>query len=111
MKKAEGMTRVPHFDRRIMKRSVCMDESEAFAVQDVASWVNIPLPGELHGGGVGTKESIDTATGEKGRKVLQAAIDKYLILLRDLEQYYAPSEVPGIDVTERSEAPRFSVDY
>ncbi len=108
---AEGMNRTVHFDKRIMKRSVCMDESNAFAVQDVASWVNIPLPGELHPGGVGTKESIDSATAEKGGNVLKAAIEKYLILLRDLEQYYAPSEVPGIDVTERASAPRFKVDY
>ncbi len=108
---AEGMTRRPHFDKRIMKRSVCMDESEAFAVQDVASWVNIPVPGELHPGGVGSKESIDSATSEKGGAVLQAAIDKYLILLRDLERYYAPQEVPGIDVTDRPETPRFEIDY
>ena len=107
----EGMNRTIHFDRRIMKRSVCMDESDAFAVQDVASWVNIPVPGELHSGGVGTKESIQSATAEKGEKVLAAAIEKYLMLLRDLEQYYAPGEVPGIDVTERAAEPRFQVDY
>lgn len=111
MDSAEGMIRKPHFDKRIMKRSVCMDESEAFAVQDVASWVNIPVPGELHAGGVGSLESIQTATPEKGGKVLQAALDKYMLLLRDLEQYYAPQEVPGIDVTDRADAPRFTVDY
>lgn len=111
LEKSEGMNRVVHFDRSIQKRSVCMDESEAFAVQDVASWCNIPLPGEAHSGGVGTKESIDSATAEKGGKVLEAALDKYMKLLRDLEGYYAPQEVPGIDVTDRPEKPRFSVDY
>ena len=108
---AEGMNRTVHFDKSIMKRSVCMDESDAFAVQDVASWCNIPVPGELHSGGVGTKESIDSATAEKGERVLSAAIERYLVLLRDLERYYAPNEVPGIDVTERSAEPRFTVDY
>lgn len=111
LEKSECMVREIHFDKSIQKRSVCMDESNAFAVQDVASWCNIPLPGEAHSGGVGTKESIDSATGEKGGKVLAVAIENYLKLLRDLESYYAPKEVPGIDVTKRPESPRFAVDY
>ncbi len=111
MEKAEGLNRTVHFDKSIMKRSVCMDESDAFAVQDVASWVNIPQPMELHAGGVGTIEGIRSATAEKGRVCLEAAINNYLKLLRDLEQYYAPGEVPGIDVTDRAPEPRFRVEY
>jgi creatinine amidohydrolase/Fe(II)-dependent formamide hydrolase-like protein len=108
---AEGMVRVPLIDRSLIKRSVTMDESEAFAVQDVASWVNIPLPQELHPWGVGTTESIKSATAEKGEKALRRALDRYLALIRDLEMHYAPDEVPGVDVRKRPEAPRFKVDY
>jgi len=108
---AEGMIRVPLIDKSLIKRSVCMDESEAFAVQDVASWVNIPEPAELHGWGVGSTESIKSATAEKGEKVLRRALDRYLALIRDLETHYAPCEVPGVDVRKRPEAPRFTVNY
>lgn len=107
----EGKVRVPLVDRKLIKRSVCMDESEAFAVQDVASWVNIPKPYELHEFGVGPTEAIRSATAEKGGKVLKRAYEKYLALLRDLETYYAPDEVPGVDVLQRPESPRFKVDY
>jgi creatinine amidohydrolase/Fe(II)-dependent formamide hydrolase-like protein len=107
----EGMVRVPLIDRSLIKRSVCMDESEAFAVQDVASWVCIPEPGELHGWGVGSTESIKSASAEKGEKVLRRALEKYVALIRDLEQYYAPNEVPGVDVKKRPEAPRFTTNY
>ena len=108
---AEGVTRVPLIDKSLIKRSVCMDESEAFAVQDVASWVNIPEPNELHGYGVGSTESIKSATAEKGEKVLRRALERYLALIRDLEMHYAPREVPGVDVRKRPEAPRFKVNY
>lgn len=107
----EGKVRVPLIDKALIKRSVCMDESEAFAVQDVASWVNIPEPGELHHYGVGPTEAICSASAEKGGKVLKRAYDKYLALLRDLESHYAPDEVPGVDVLQRPEAPRFKVSY
>ena len=106
-----GFKRVPHIDKTIMKRSVCMDESEAFAVQDIASWVNIPEVGELHDWGVGPTEAIKSSTAEKGRKVLDVAIQKYILLLRDLERYYAPKEVPGVDVRQRPTEPRFEVNY
>lgn len=107
----EGKIRTPLIDKKLIKRSVCMDESEAFAVQDVASWVNIPLPGELHEFGVGPTQAIQSASAEKGREVLAHALEKYLALLRDLETYYAPDEVPGVDVLQRPEKPRFNVDY
>jgi creatinine amidohydrolase/Fe(II)-dependent formamide hydrolase-like protein len=107
----EGFVRVPHIDKTLMKRSVCMDESETFAVQDIASWVNIPEVGEIHNWGVGPTEAIKSATAEKGQKVLEVALDKYLALIRDLEKYYAPNEVPGVDVRQRAAEPRFKVDY
>ena len=107
----EGKVRTPLIDKKLIKRSVCMDESEAFAVQDVASWVNIPLPGELHEFGVGSTEAIQSASAEKGGEVLAHALEKYLALLRDLETYYAPDEVPGVDILQRPEKPRFHVDY
>jgi len=88
-----------------------MDESEAFAVQDIASWVNIPEVGEIHNWGVGSTEAIKSSTPEKGRKVLDVALEKYLSLIRDLEKYYAPDEVPGVDVRQRATEPRFKVDY
>lgn len=107
----EGKVRVPLIDKTLIKRSVCMDESEAFAVQDIASWVNIPKPNELHHFGVGPTEAIRSASAEKGGKVLRRAFGKYLALLRDLETYYEPWEVPGVDVLQRPETPRFEVDY
>lgn len=107
----EGHVRIPLIDKSLIKRSVCMDESEAFAVQDVATWCAIPEPMEAHHFGVGPTEAIKTASAEKGGKVLRRAYDKYLALLRDLETYYAPDEVPGMDVKERPESPRFKVNY
>jgi creatinine amidohydrolase/Fe(II)-dependent formamide hydrolase-like protein len=107
----QGKVRIPLIDKSLIKRSVCMDESEALAVQDVASWVNIPKPNEEHHFGVGPTEAIRTASAEKGGKVLRRAYEKYLALLRDLESYYAPQEIPGVDVLERPAAPRFKVDY
>ena len=111
MDKATGSVRIPLIDRTLIKRSVCQDESEAFAVQDIAQWVPIPEPGELHAGGVGLTDKIKTASAEKGRAVLERALDRYLALIRDLELHYAPQEVPGIDVKERPAAPRFTVGY
>ena len=106
-----GETRIPLIDASLIKRSVCEDESEAFSVADVASWVNIPEVGEYHEYGVGSEEAIKSASAKKGGVVLKRALDKYLALIRDLEQYYAPQEVPGVDVRERPKAPRFKVDY
>jgi len=107
----EGISRVPHIDKSLMKRSVCMDESEAFAVQDIASWVNIPEVGEIHDFGVAPREAILSATAEKGKKVLDVAYEKYLLLLRDLESYYLPEEVPGATQRNRPEKPIRVVNY
>ena len=111
MEKATGKVRIPLVDKKLIKRSVAQDESEAFALQDVAQWNPIPEPGELHEGGVGLTEKIKTASAEKGRYVLERALGHYLGLIRDLEMYYAPDEVPGIDVKERPAKPRFKVNY
>lgn len=108
---ATGQVRVPLIDKALIKKSVTQDDTEALAVQDVASWVPIPHPNELHPFGVGTTGQIQSATAEKGQKVLGRAIDLYLGLLRDLETHYAPGEVPGIDVRERPPKPRFEVAY
>jgi len=107
----KGVVRVPLIDPKLIKRSVTQDGTEAFAVQDVASWVTIPEPTDVHNYGIGTTESIKSATAEKGEKVLRAAMEKYLALIRDLETHYAPNEVPGVDVRERPAKPRFKVDY
>ena len=107
----EGHVRIPLIDKSLIKRSVCMDESEAFAVQDVATWCAIPEPDEPHHFGVGPTEAIRSASAQKGGKVLKRAYEKYLALLRDLEQYYAPDEVPGMDVKVRPDTPRFEVNY
>lgn len=107
----QGEERVPLIDKSLIKRSVCMDESEALAVQDVASWVSIPQPDEVHRHGIGPTECIRSASAEKGRKVLIRAYEKYLTLLRDLELHYAPQEVPGVDVLDRPSEPRFEVFY
>jgi creatinine amidohydrolase/Fe(II)-dependent formamide hydrolase-like protein len=107
----KGFTRVPLIDSSLIKKSVTQDDTEAFSVQDIASWVNIPEPGAVHGFGLGTQEQIASATAEKGRKVLTRAMELYLALIRDLEQHYAPQEVPGVDVRERPAKPRFKVDY
>jgi creatinine amidohydrolase/Fe(II)-dependent formamide hydrolase-like protein len=107
----EGMVRVPLIDRDLIKGSVAQDNTETYAVQDVASWVNIPEPDEVHDWGVGTKEQIQSATAEKGKKVLMQAMERYLALIRDLEMHYAPHEVPGVDVRKRPAKPRFEVNY
>jgi creatinine amidohydrolase/Fe(II)-dependent formamide hydrolase-like protein len=108
---AKGSVRIPLIDTDLIKGSVTQDEREAFAVQDVASWVKIPEPGEIHDAGVGPTEALKSATAEKGRGVLERAVERYLELIRDLETHYAPKEVPGIDVVERPDAPRFTVEY
>jgi len=108
---AKGQERIPLIDRKLIKKSVTQDDTEAMAVQDVAAWVSIPRPQEFHATGVGTTEQIKSATAEKGEKILQRAIDLYLALLRDLEMYYAPPEVPGVDVRERPSKPRFKPTY
>jgi len=111
MDAATGQVRVPLIDSNLIKKSVTQDDTEALAVQDVASWVPIPHPQEVHPSGVGATEQIKSATAEKGKKVLHRAIDLYLALLRDLEMTYAPQEVPGVDVRERPARPRFEVSY
>ena len=108
---ATGETRVPLIDSGLIKKSVTQDDTESLAVQDVASWVPIPQPGEIHASGVGPTEAIRSASAEKGAAVLSRAIERYLALLRDLEQHYAPAEVPGVDVRHRPAQPRFEVTY
>lgn len=111
MEKAKGKVRISLIDPSLMKRSVTQDNTEAFAVQDVASWVTIPEPGELGSTGIGTDEQLKSATPEKGRKVLMRAMERYLDLIRDLETHYAPGEVPGVDLRDRPPKPRFQVNY
>lgn len=111
MDAVKGEKRIPLIDSKLIKKSVTQDETETMAVQDVAAWVPIPRPQEFHEAGVGSTAQIKSATAEKGQKVLQSAIDLYLALLRDLEMYYAPQEVPGIDVRERPLKPRFKTAY
>ncbi|MFZ4394938.1 MAG: creatininase family protein [Kiritimatiellia bacterium] len=101
----------PLLDRGLLKRSVTQDETETFGVFDVAQWIPVPQRGHRGAGGLGTTEQIRSASAEKGRAVLEKATERYLALIRDLETHYAPNEVPGIDVRQRPEAPRFKVDY
>jgi len=98
-------------DKSILKRAITHDETETFSVMDVASFLTIPEVGQIKSAGVGSIENIKSASAEKGQKVLTRAMERYLALIRDLETHYAPQEVPGIDVRERPESPRFTVDY
>lgn len=109
--KASGKTFRPLIDPSLLKRSITQDESETFQVFDIAQVIPIPLPGHLSRGGIGRTEDILTATAEKGRKVLERATERYLDLIRDLEERYAPQEVPGIDVREYPVEKRFTVSY
>ncbi|MGC3965341.1 MAG: creatininase family protein [Rhodocyclaceae bacterium] len=109
--KVSGKPFNPLIDRSLLKRSITQDETETFQVFDIAQVIPIPEPGHLSRGGIGRTEDILTASAEKGRKVLERAVDRYLALIRDLETHYAPNEVPGVDVRTRPEAPRFDVAY
>ena len=70
----QGRVRVPLIDKRLIKGSVTRDATETFAVQDVASWVNIPEPGEIHDWGVDRTDQIQSATAHKGEKVLRRVL-------------------------------------
>ena len=107
----QGHELKPLIDRSLLKRSVTHDETETFGVMDIASWIPIPEPGHKSLGGLGRTEDILTASAEKGEKILNKAVDRYLALIRDLELHYAPSEVPGVDVKNRPVQPRFPVTY
>jgi len=109
--KVSGKTYRPLIDTSLLKRSITQDESETFQVFDIAQVLPIPLPGHLSRGGIGTTEEILTASAEKGRKILERATERYLDLIRELEERYAPQEVPGVDVRAYPASKRFSVDY
>ncbi|THF66290.1 creatininase family protein [Pseudothauera nasutitermitis] len=109
--KASGKTFKPLIDRSLLKRSITQDETETFQVFDIAQVIPIPQPGHLSRGGLGTTEDILTASAEKGRKVLERAVERYLDLIRDLEEHYGPQEVPGVDVRAYPEEKRFTVNY
>ena len=111
MDKAKGKELKPLIDRSLLKKAITNDETETFSVWDVASFMPIPEVRQVNSAGVGRIEDIRSASGEKGRKVLTRAMERYLAFIRDLELYYAPQQVPGIDVRERPSAPRFKVDY
>ncbi len=109
--KASGKELKPLIDKSLLKKAITQDETETFQVFDIAQIIPVANPGHRSSGGIGTTEQIKSATAEKGRKVLSRAVERYLDLIRDLEQYYAPNEVPGVDVKERPSAPRFNVSY
>ena len=109
--KVTGKTFKPLIDKSLLKRSITQDETETFQVFDIAQVIPIPQPGHLSRGGLGSTEDILTATAEKGRKVLERATERYLDLIRDLEEHYAPQEVPGVDVREYPAEKRFTVSY
>jgi creatinine amidohydrolase/Fe(II)-dependent formamide hydrolase-like protein len=109
--KATGKELKTLVDKSLLKKSITQDETETFQVFDIAQVLPIPEPGHKSSGGIGTTEQILTATAEKGQKVLTRAVERYLDLIRDLEQFYAPQEVPGVDVKTRPSEPRFKVNY
>lgn len=109
--KVTGKTFKPLIDKSLLKRSITQDETETFQVFDIAQVIPVPQPGHLSRGGLGSTEEILSASAEKGRKVLERATERYLDLIRDLEEHYAPQEVPGIDVRERPAEKRFTVNY
>jgi creatinine amidohydrolase/Fe(II)-dependent formamide hydrolase-like protein len=108
---ARGTELKPLIAKSLLKRSTTQDETETFQVYDISQVLPVPDPGELSTGGIGTTEEIRRASAEKGQKVLTRAVEHYLDLIRDIEQHYAPGEVPWIDVKERPAKPRFPVDY
>lgn len=101
----------PLIDKSLLKKSITQDETETFQVFDIAQIIPVPAPGHKSTGGIGTTEQIKSASAEKGKKVLTRAVERYLDLIRDLERYYAPNEVPGVDVRERPAEARFEVNY
>jgi hypothetical protein len=109
--KVTGKTYKPLIDKSLLKRSITQDETETFQIFDIAQVLPIPLTGHLSRGGIGTTEEILSATAEKGRKVLERATERYLDLIRDLEERYAAHEVPGVDVREYPAEKRFTVPY
>jgi len=109
--KAVGKELKPLVDKTLLKRSITQDETETFQVFDIAQIIPIAEPGHRSSAGIGTTAAIQSASEEKGRKILNRAVERYLDLIRDLEQHYAPQEVPGVDVKERPAAPRFEVNY
>lgn len=109
--KAIGKEFKPLIDKSLLKKSITQDETETFQVFDIAQVIPIPNPNHLSLAGIGTTEQIKLATPEKGKKVLTRAVERYLDLIRDLEENYAPSEVPGVDVKSRPQEPRFKVTY
>ncbi|WP_018607243.1 creatininase family protein [Uliginosibacterium gangwonense] len=109
--KVNGKEFRPLVDKSLLKRSITQDSSETFQVFDIAQVLPIPNPGHLSRGGIGKTEEILTASANKGRKILERATERYLDLIRDLEENYAPQEVPGIDVRARPEEKRFRVEY
>ncbi|MBV5299293.1 MAG: creatininase family protein, partial [Rhodoferax sp.] len=109
--KARGKQFKPLIDPALLKRSITQDDSETFQIFDIAQVIPIPLPGHVSHFGIGSTEQILTASAEKGRKILERATDRYLDLIRDLEERYAPQEVPGVDVREYPAQKRFEVGY
>ena len=108
---AFGKELKPLIDKSLLKHSITQDETETFQVFDIAQIIPIADPGHRSAVGIGTTEAIRSASAEKGRKVLGRSVERYLDLIRDLELYYAPREVPGVDVRERPATPRFTVAY
>lgn len=111
LEKSIGKELVPLIDKSLLKKSITQDETETFQVFDIAQMISIPEPGHRSAAGIGTTEQIRSATAEKGEKVLTRAVERYLDLIRDLEENYAPQEVPGVDVKQRPAAKRFAVNY
>lgn len=111
IEQSTGKEFVPLIAKSLLKKSITQDETETFQVFDIAQVLPIPEPGHKSSGGIGTTEQIRSASAAKGEKVLTRAVERYLDLIRDLEEYYAPKEVPGVDVKQRPGAKRFSVDY
>jgi len=108
---AEGAELVPLIDKSLLKYSITQDSTETFQVFDISQPIAVHEPGHVGSRGIGTTEQILSSTAEKGSKVLNRAVERYLDFIRDLELHYAPQEVPGVDVTKRPAAPRFTVNY
>ncbi len=111
MDRVSGHELRPLLDKSLLKRSITQDETETFQIFDIAPVIPLSNHGEVHHAGIGTTEAILSASAEKGRKVMERAMQRYLDLIRDLEEYYAPKEVPGVEPRTRPIAKRFSVSY
>lgn len=96
IEEASGKEFIPLISKGLLKKSITQDNTETFQVFDIAQVIPIPAPGHKSIGGIGTLEQIQSASAEKGRKVLTKSLEKYLDLIRDLEKIMIRRKYRGL---------------